>query len=689
MTPLEPVEVAVTLAATIAVAVLPGLGWAFLLVPTRRLPERVAFAVGLSVSLVPPVALLAGELTGGGIGAPAAGMAVVLVGATGLLLCWLRGLPRPHDRPGPFPPLVFSDPAMVGIAGLVILILLVEVGPLPSAALAPPAAALALLVGLGARIEPRPADGERREEGRNPSALLLLPVLALVTARSYAGPVLFDWPLIRGMDQYIHVILSRSLGPEASGEGLLVYPPAFHALTATVTALTGSDALTVYAVAAPLLVPAVALASYVCARRFLGPWPALMAAALIGLLVRSPMRYLNDGSYVQLLASGFLLVLAFTAFGILVARPAPRVVGLSVVLCAAIVAHHTISTLYLAVLLVPVPVAVFGLWRASRRRALHLAAAAGVFVLLGAMLGWWLYSLDETVSGLLSGTATRTGSLIGEILGTQDPPDPLQLPRYVEELPVYVGLIGVVAMLSHLGDLRPSLRLGVVALCAWLALFWLASGTSLSAVPFRFARDLGTPLSIAGGLALTAIVRTGFSRRRGVLPASRMVPAIAVLALATLLAGQALVAATRPSRLIPLSHDWLTAAAWLRDHREPGVIVASPYVNAALLATTGYDGLLIAPRQDRRGRPNQSSADRAARWIISHPAGSRTANLLERRRVRFIALMKSHPERPPGVYGLYREPLTQEEFRALPARYEVVFENDEAVVFRIRPMPTS
>ena len=63
--------------------------------------------------------------------------------------------------------------------------------------------------------------------------LLLPAVLLLALVRGYAGPVLHDWPFVRGVDHYSHAVMANRMMARGKIEPYLIYPPGFHTMTAS------------------------------------------------------------------------------------------------------------------------------------------------------------------------------------------------------------------------------------------------------------------------------------------------------------------------------------------------------------------------------------------------------------------------------------------------------------------------
>src|SRR3712207_1112994 len=189
-----------------------------------------------------------------------------------------------------------------------------------------------------------------------PAALarrLLLPaVLVLALLRGYTGPVLHDWPFIRGVDHYSHAVMAQLMMTEGRIEPYLIYPPGFHTMTAIVCRLTGLEPLEVFPVAAPLLLLLPALALYALARRVWG-WEYGVVAAFFSVLLGGTYYYYNDAMYPNLVTSQFLLVLAVAALVGVYASPPPggasvRAAVMFVLLGSSTVLYHQVASMYLA-----------------------------------------------------------------------------------------------------------------------------------------------------------------------------------------------------------------------------------------------------------------------------------------------------------------------------------------------------
>ena len=100
--------------------------------------------------------------------------------------------------------------------------------------------------------------------------LVLPAVLMLALVRGYSGPILHDWPFMRGVDHYSHAVMAELMMTKGTIEPYLIYPPGFHSMTAELSRLSGLEPLELFPVVAPLLLLLPALALYVVANRLWG-----------------------------------------------------------------------------------------------------------------------------------------------------------------------------------------------------------------------------------------------------------------------------------------------------------------------------------------------------------------------------------------------------------------------------------
>jgi len=296
------------LLAALVVAVAPGWFWAGLLRASGDYAERLTYSAALSMALVPAVSLIPTRLLGMGVTLPVAFACALVVFLTGLEAYLRFGAAKGFDEPIFSAPVSsLSVPALALLVPAFVLALGVMIGAIPGVPVVIPVtsavdpgprvlATVALLV-LAAGIihlfmSRRTAGASLEEEGVESPAFpgpalrrLLLPaILLLALARGYLGPVLHDWPLMRGVDLYSHAVMADRMMTVGKIEPYLIYPPGFHTMTASISRLSGLEPLEIFPVLGPALLILPALALYALARRLWG-WEYGVAAALLSVLL--------------------------------------------------------------------------------------------------------------------------------------------------------------------------------------------------------------------------------------------------------------------------------------------------------------------------------------------------------------------------------------------------------------------
>lgn len=624
--------------AAILAGVLPGFFWAAVLWRSSGLAERLTFSVALSVVLVPAAALLGARLTGGGVTLAVALVAVSGVFAAGLGAYLWSGPGRDPDGP-------------------------LLVSPVPA---------------------PRPLL----------RGLLLTAVLLLTLYRGYLGPVLHDWPYLRGGDQYSHAVMANAMLSAGEYESYLVYPPGFSTLAAVISRLSGLGPLEVFPVLAPALLILPALAAYALAR-LLGGWPCGVAAAFFsGILLAGTFANIAEARYPNLVSAQFLLVLAVAALLRLYHSPSFRPGLLFAVLGSSVVLYHSVASFYLAILLVLVAALFlpYLLLARYRRTALALVLSGSLLGMLSVLYAWNTYNLPRLLGGILGGADPGAGGeAVSIAIGSQEPMSLGHLVATASEPVLWLGLGGALVVLARLLWPRkePAGRLSRATLLLWGFLLFAGSRTALSGFPQRFERDLGMPLAVFAALAVVLLLRAAWPllawrrqpRRAASLTglASLLVVSVVVVAV-VLQAGQNLEAAGEASPDV-ISPEVAAAGGWLREHNRGGNIISTPSIgpgatNRAALALGGYTGLQSYPErriQDPRSLPPSGVEPlKASRWVLLHPGGERTREILDRYDIRYVVVAKDYP----GV--------DWRAFAGRPERYQLVFENPTVAVFEPR-----
>jgi hypothetical protein len=485
--------------------------------------------------------------------------------------------------------------------------------------------------------------------------------------------------------------MSNLMVTEGSIDSYLIYPPGFHTMTAVVSRLSGLEPLELFPVLAPALTILPALACYALAGRLWGPSYGTIAAFFSGVLLVGPYESFAEARYPNILSADFLMVLAVAALVRFYGSPGVRSGVLFAVFGSSVVLYHQVGSLYLALLLALVAAGFlpYLLLTGCRKEAVALFLSLSLLGLLSVLYAWDTYDLGRLIAGLVGGSDTGAGGTAVTIaIGSQEPLGLDHLLSTTSQPVAALGLLG--ALLVVMAVLRRRVEatqaMAYLTLVLWAVLLFVGSRTSLSGFPQRFERDLGIPLAVLAAFALVAIVHP--SRLR--VPAkphaaSLVMVVIASLAVAVvgLQAAGNLEDAGKASTNV-ISGEAAMAGEWLGEHNTGGNIVVTPYLNdhvpgSAMLAMGGYTGLRSYSekrlRTPRALPPSGKEPLMAANWVTGHPAGERTASLLERYDVRYVVLFKNYPGVPWRAF--------EEE----PDAYENEFENGAMII--LSPRETS
>ncbi len=686
------------------VALLPGWFWAGCLFATADRAERITYSVALSMALVPAAALVPVRLLDTGV-TLAVAVSSALVVFFGGLLAYLRfgpakgtyEPPASGSSPLGMPVLVVLLPAL-GLALWTSLRMVpgqpnvLPVTLLPTIALLVFAAGIAHLV--VSHREPAPRESSLEEafpgEGSPVTRRLLLPaVLLLVLARGYAGPVMHDWPFIRGVDHYSHAVMANLMMTEGEIEPYLIYPPGFHTLTAMISRFSGLDPLDIFSVLAPALLLLPALACYTLACRLWG-WPYNVAAALFaGVLHGGTYYYYNDAMYPNLITSQFLLVVTIAALAGLYEAPSTRR-GLALALVgSSVVLYHPVASLYEAALLVLVAVYFLPhLLAHERAKGLVVLTSLALLCFLSVLYAWDTYDFPQTVAGLVGASeASTTDTAVGMAVGTQVPyPLDFLVGAMVTQPLAWLGLLGGLLVLTQLQGRQMSKpqALAHFTLLLWVLLLFFGSRTSLTGFPQRFGRDVGIPLAILAALAFVTILRSLGPRRR---PQAVFVTSLVVLLAASLVgfrAVQSLESASATSAQLTITPQIAAAGEWLEENNTGGNIIVSPHFNQVpsrmMLAMGHYSALQsFEPVQVKNPRDLPPTGPRPlwdVLWVVTHPDNQRTDRILSTYDVRYIVLYKNMPDRPTQDYW--------PSFEDHPNLYRTAFENRDVLIVERR-----
>jgi len=679
------------LAAAVA-GILPGYFWAVVLRPTGGLAERLTYSTALSIASVPAVALVLARLAGTGVTLWIAVGSVALVFGSGALVFAQRGaaagpatpvLPRPAAMAGPGT-LVLIAAALA--AALATLLHVPASGPLLIAI----ATALAVAGVFAARAlrpatdnTPGQAAAAVADQPAPPAragwrALALAVVLGLVAVRAYTAVIRFDWPYIRGGDQFSYAIMAEQMLTHGSYSTFMIYPPGFSTLTAVICRLSGLAPLALFPVLAPSLLVLCALGAYALATRLWGWEYGVVAAALMGLVLTGAHTGLNQGRYPDLTAAYFLMVMLVAALVTLYELPSLRSGLLVTVTGASVVLYHPVASLYLALLLALV--AVTGLpylLRQGRRRdaGILLLTLAAVAV-LSACYAAYTYNLGEILTG-----SSATSAAVTSDLGTQPVPAAAHLLTELGPAIVWLGIFGIAALAAGIRYLRaPAQVLTAVTVLGWCAVMYVGSRTALDGFPQRFERDLGAPLCIAGalgaGIIMQSVIALQVTRRTQATAAALAAAGLLIVLVGLPAAGNLL--DDSKARGNVLSHAVASAGDWLRQHNTGGTIISTPgmnhgITNRAVLALGGYTGLQsYFPRRLRHPRSlppagRQPLLDSAQ--VLSQPASCKSAGILDRQDVRYVVLYKFGQQ--ADLAG----------FSTAPRQYRPVFQDSSVIIY--------
>ena len=687
------------LLAAILVGVLPGYYWSRLLFSSGDLAVRLVYSIGLSIALVPAVMLVPARVMGLGATLAATVLSALLVFGVGLaaFLFFGPGKETGESFSNPAPTLDFRTLLLLGLALTVAVPY--GLGLVGSPLFLIPVGVLVIFSGFS-YLSGQEDAARRATPGESVAAErrlwdapyvhypLLCAIVLVVLIKGYVGPVLQDWPYIRGVDHYSHAVMANQMLSEGSYGEYLIYPPGFHTMTAMISRLSGLEPIDIFPVLGPMLFVLPTLALYTLGSRLWGREYGLISAAFGGMLVGGSYLYFNDSMYPNLVTSQFLLVLTVAALVRLYSSASWRTVFAVALLGSSVILYHQVSSLYLALLLAVVSVFLLPyLLFKEHRKGLALLTSLGLLTVLSVVYAWDTYDLPQLVAGFLEGSETSdTGAAVDMAIGTQ--------PSYAAEFligeaisqPVaWLGLLGVFLVAGiRRSQERLSQGLARFTLLAWVFILFVGSVTPLSGFPQRFGRDLGIPLSLLAAFAVVAVFRSLRSREKPL-----FIAASVVLLLAAVLVGgratQSFEQAASPSPQMVISKEIYVAGEWLEDHNTGGNIMVSPHVNQVpsrvMLAIGDYMGLQsFEPWQIEVPRdlpPTGPEPLKDVLRVMLDPYSERTRELVEKYDIRYIVLYKDMPDRPTTDFYW---PL----FKERPDLYRTAFENDDVLIVEPR-----
>jgi hypothetical protein len=678
------------LPAAFLIGVLPGWFWTRCLLASGDRAEQLAYAVALSLTLVPTVALAQIYLFATGVTFVVTLISVTLVFLAGLAAYLLFGPAKGSEEPLCLPPSPPGLPTLAPLAAALALALLKLLGITPTIWLMIPIAVLVIAAGIAYWSTLQGGEATLAAPGSSVSeawryALLCL-VLLFVLARGYLGPLVNGWPFPRGVDRYEHAVMAGMMMREGSNESFMLYPPGFHLLTAMISRLSGIEPLEVFPLLAPLLPLMGALALYALAKRLWGWEYGVAAAFTSGLLLGSTYLNFEEARYPNFIGEYFLIVLTVGVLVGMYASASARNGLLLALLGSSTVLYHQITGYSLAVLLGLVCLLFLPyLLLKDRRKGVYLALSLALLGLLSVLYAWDTYDLPNLVVGMLGGSETgRGGEAVAMAIATKPASGPGHFLETLSHPVLWPGLLGLALMLAGIKNARgtPDV-LARLTVLVWTLLLFFGSLTTYSGFPHRFERDLGVPLALLAGFTLVTLVRP--SPRSG--GGRAYVAALLASSLSVVLVGaqsilnleQAAGPSARPKDR-PAPANVVAAGAWLGRHNDGGSIVATPYLkhvpSRAMLAMGGYTRMQsYDAARIRRARdipPFGAAPLWDALWVLEHPAGGRTAKILEKNDVRYIVFHKSYPWIDWRPFALQRD------------LYRTIYENDSVIIFAPR-----
>jgi hypothetical protein len=686
--------------AAVAAGIMPGYCWAIVLRPTGGLAERLTYSTVLSMASVPAVALVLAGLAGTGVTLWIAIGSVALVLGSGAVALVTRGAAR-----GPVTPVLPRPAAMTGTGTLVLIA--AALAAAVAALLHVPSSGLLLIAIAGAlavagvfaaralgpdtastpgpdtastpgRAAPAAADQPARPDRAGWRALALAAVLGLVAIRAYTAVIRFDWPYVRGGDQFSYAVMAEQMLSHGSYGTFMIYPPGFSTLTAVICRLSGLAPLALFPVLAPSLLVLIALGAYALATRLWGWEYGVVAAALTGLVLTGAHTGLTQGRYPDLTAAYFLMVMVIAALITLYELPSLRSGLLVTVIGASVVLYHPVASLYLALLLALVAVTglPYLLRKGLRRDAGILVVTLVAAAALSACYAAYTYNLGEILTG-----SSATSAAVTSDLGTQSAPAAAHLLTELGPAVVWLGIFGIAALAAGIRYLRtPAQVLAAITVLGWCAVMYVGSRTALDGFPQRFERDLGAALCIAGalgaGIIFQSVTALQATRRTLTIAASLAAASLLIVLVGLPAAGNLLTDSNARGNV--LSHAVASAGNWLRQHNTGGTIISTPgmnhgITNRAVLALGGYTGLQsYFPRRLRHPRSLPPAGRQPlldSEQVLSQPASCKSADILDRDDVRYVVLYKFNQQ--ADLAG----------FSATPRQYRPVFQDSSVIIY--------
>ncbi len=691
------------------VGVAPGYFLSRSLVPATGVVERLFYSTALSVALVPALALGLARLLGSGVTISISVAAPLILVCVGFVALVVFGSAEGKDEPLVPSTATVSPPVFVplAVAGLLMVVSALEFAPLTWTA---PLTLILIVVagalhlrsahwneGVAATEEPsgEPYVGASYVELPIVRRAALAVVFGIVLVKGYVGPILNDWPFIRGVDHYSHAVMANLMMERGQIDPYLIYPPGFHTLTAITSRLSSLDPLELFPVLGPALLLLPTLAVYVLGRRLFGTWAGILAAFFLS-MSGGTYQYFEDAMYPNLVTSQFLLVAGITGLVSFYKTPTTRSGAFLVLVGSSVTLFHPVASLYLAMLLGVVGLFLLPYLLLRRRSdgvALFITLAA--LGILAAVYAWDTYGLPSVIAGVFGDSSkSQTGEAVGMAVGTQMPYRYEALIGYILSQPVaWLGLFGLYVLVGIRDrmDFSGSTLAGKLArltILLWTFLLLAGSFTPMNGFPQRFARDLGVPLSLLAAFGALVLARSLapllLNRQRSTArPVTIFAASLTALGLGMVIFVQvhtSLSDATGPSEQLTITAPIGEAGEWLEENNEGGNILISPHGNQVpsrmMLAMGDYfeyqsfeNYQILRPRD----LPPTGTKPLWDVYFASHnPTDPHTQDILRDRDIRYVVLYKNMPDR--NIKELWTP------FKEHPDMYSVAFENSDVLI---------
>jgi hypothetical protein len=143
-----------------------------------------------------------------------------------------------------------------------------------------------------------------------------------------------------------------------------------------------------------------------------------------------------------------------------------------------------------------------------------------------------------------------------------------------------------------------------------------------------------------------------------------------------------------PVELLTANANLVEASEWLKANpTDGGSLVTSPYVDEALRRLGVRADMLPAVTEEQLNDPSIAYSGRLeaaqdVRWLYQRSVSKKSLRILDSYDVRYLVLMKRYPRTLPTATR--NDALVRTgRYKSHPEKYEVAFENDQVVIFRV------